>query len=163
MPYKRFMKKAFDAKASIILGMHDAIVSLTGLIVGLFFALTDAKIIVLSCIISSITAGLSMGAANYLAVKTTNKNNALRAALYTGLAYMATCMFLILPFFLFYNRILTILSVFIIVILIIYFFNYVFYRGKSFYKHFFEMLSICLGISLVAFAIGEAAKYFLGV
>ena len=118
------MKNNFDYRASIILGMHDAIVSLTGLIAGLFFAFADKNIIILSCIISSITASLSMGAANYLAVKTINKFYALRAALFTCLSYMITCLFLILPFFIFYNQNTAILCVFIITILIIYFFNF---------------------------------------
>lgn len=149
----------FDYKGSIILGMHDAIVSLTGLIAGLFFALTDDKIIVLSCIISSISASLSMGAANYLAVKASNKQYALRAALFTSIAYMTTCVLLILPFFIFYNRNISILFVFIITILIIYTFNAVFYKKEKFYKHFFEMLIICLCVSFIAFLIGNFSKY----
>lgn len=154
------MKKTFDFKGSIILGMHDAIVSLTGLIAGLYFAFAATNIIVLSCIISSITASLSMGAANYLAVKTINKRYALRAALLTGFSYMATCALLILPFFIFYSRNIAILFVFIITILIIYLFNAIFYIHKKFYKHFFEMLTICMCVSFVAFLIGNLAKNF---
>lgn len=157
------MKKSFDAKGAIILGMHDAIVSLTGLIAGLGFAFTDTNTIILSCIISSITASLSMGAANYLAVKTVNKNNAIRSAIHTSVAYMTTCMFLILPLIIFYNRLIALLFVFIIVILIIYIFNFIFYRKNQFQRHFFEMLTICLIVSLIAFVIGETAKYFLNI
>ena len=97
------MKNQFDSKSAIILGMHDALVSLTGLIAGLCFVFTDTSVIVISCIVSSITASLSMGAANYLAVKAANKENALRAACYTAGAYMTTCALLILPFFIFSN------------------------------------------------------------
>lgn len=157
------MKKQFETKSAIILGMHDALVSLTGLIAGLCFVFADTNIIVISCIVSSITASLSMGAANYLAVKAANKEHALYAAWYTAGAYMATCVLLILPFFVFYNRILALLSVFIMVILIIYLFNLVFYKKNQFYKHFYEMLAICLSVSVIAFAIGQAAKYFLGI
>ena len=157
------MKKFFDIKGSIILGMHDAIVSLTGLIAGLAFAFTDKNITILSCIISSITASLSMGAANYLAVKTINKNHAIYAAIYTGVAYMATCAILILPLIIFYNRFIALSSVFILVILIIYLFNFIFYRRNQFAQHFYEMLVICLSVSLVAFIIGETAKYYLGI
>lgn len=153
------MKKTFDFKGSIILGMHDAIVSLTGLIAGLYFALATTKIIVLSCIISSITASLSMGAANYLAVKTENKKYALRAALLTGFSYMATCVLLILPFFIFYMQSIAILFVFIITIFIIYLFNAIFYEGEQFYKHFFEMLTICTCVSFIAFLIGNFIKF----
>ena len=157
------MKKDFDYRGSIILGMHDAIVSLTGLIAGLGFTLIGRDIIILSCIISSITASLSMGAANYLAVKTVDKNHAIHAALYTAGAYMTTCVLLILPFFVIYNRNTALLFVFFIVILIIYFFNFIFFRHNQFYKHFYEMLTICSCVSVMAFAIGQCAKYFLGV
>jgi VIT1/CCC1 family predicted Fe2+/Mn2+ transporter len=155
------MKKDFDYRGSIILGMHDAIVSLTGLIAGLGLTFTDRDVIILSCIISSITASLSMGAANYLAVKSNNQKYALYAACYTAAAYMTTCVLLVLPFFVFLNRIVALLSVFIITVLIIYFFNRIFYTKYQFNRHFYEMLAICLGVSVIAFAIGQMAKYFL--
>ena len=157
------MKKTFDYRGSIILGMHDAIVSLTGLIAGLSFAFADPNIIILSCIISSITASLSMGAANYLAVKTTDKNHAIRAAICTCVAYMITCIILISPFMLFQNRLLAVSSVFALSVLIIYFFNFIFFRKNRFYKHFFEMLTICFVVSVIAFLIGEGAKVFMNI
>ena len=155
------MQKDFDYRGSIILGMHDAIVSLTGLIAGLGLTFSNREVIILSCIISSITASLSMGAANYLAVKTTNRVHAIHAAIYTASAYMLTCVLLILPFFVFYHRIIAFLSVFIIAILIIYLFNFIFYRKNKFYKHFYEMLTICICVSVISFFIGQGAKYFL--
>lgn len=154
------MKKDFDYRASIILGMHDAIVSLTGLIAGLAMVFSDSTVIILSCIISSITASLSMGAANYLAVKATNREHAIYAALYTACAYMATCVLLILPFFVFMERTIALLSVAIIAIFIIYLFNRTFYTRRQFRRHFYEMLAICVSVSIIAFAIGEMAKYF---
>ena len=157
------MAKNFDYRGAMILGMHDAIVSLTGLIAGLGLAFSDRDVIILSCIISSITASLSMGAANYLAVKATNQQHAIYAALYTASAYMLTCVILILPFFIFVNRTAALISVGGLVILIIYLFNFVFYRHNQFYKHFYEMLAVCFTVSLVAFAIGQGAKYFLGI
>ena len=157
------MAKDFDYRGAMILGMHDAIVSLTGLIAGLGLAFSDREVIILSCIISSITASLSMGAANYLAVKATNREHALCAAFYTASAYMLTCVILILPFFVFINRTAALLSVGVLVILIIYLFNLIFFRHNRFYKHFYEMLIICLSVSLVAFLIGLGAKHFLGI
>lgn len=157
------MTKKFDSKSSIILGMHDAIVSLTGLIAGLYFAFTNTNIIIISCIISSITASISMGAANYLAVKSTNRESALKSAIYTFCAYMLTCILLVLPFFIIKDHAATLISVVFIAILIIFLFNLFFYHGKTFYKHFFEMLSICTIVSIVAFFIGEIASQIFGI
>jgi len=157
------MTKNTDFKPAIILGMHDAIVSLTGLIAGLFFAFSDANIIIISCIISSITASLSMGAANYLATKSKNSEIALKSALYTGGTYMLTCFFLILPFFVFSDRTSTLIISILMAVFIIFIFNQFFYRGKSFYRHFLEMLLICGIVSVVAFFIGEIAKEIFGI
>lgn len=157
------MIKSFDYRAAIILGMHDAIVSLTGLIAGLYFAFTNTDIIVISCIISSITASLSMGAANYLAVKTINKKWALRSAMLTCAAYIITCILLIFPFLVFHNKTTALISVFIMVVLIIFFFNRFFYCGKIFYKHFIEMIIVCTIVSIIAFSIGEIANCIFGI
>jgi len=157
------MIKDSNCKSAIILGMHDAIVSLTGLIAGLFFAFTDANIIIISCIISSITASLSMGAANYLATKAKDGRTALKSAFYTAGAYMITCFFLILPFFIFNERATTLTAIILMAIFIIFIFNSCCYRGKIFYQHFFEMLSICTVVSTVAFFIGEIASKLFGI
>ena len=157
------MKNNYHCRSAIILGMHDAIVSLTGLIAGLFFAFTDSNIIIISCIISSITAAISMGAANYLATKTTNRNAARQSAFYTFAAYMITCVLLILPFFVFKDRASTLIAIVCMAIFIIFAFNLCCYRGKVFYKHFFEMLSICTIVSITAFFIGEIANKIFGI
>jgi len=158
-----FMVKNSDCKGAIILGMHDAIVSLTGLIAGLFFAFSDTNIIVISCIISSITAALSMGAANYLATKSTNSEIALKSALYTGGAYMVTCIFLILPFFVFNESAKAFVATIFMAVLIIFVFNKCCYQGRTFYRRFFEMFSICTVVSVVAFFIGEIASKVFGI
>lgn len=152
------MKNKCDYRASIILGMHDAIVSLTGLIAGLFFAFTNTNIIVVSCIVSSVSASLSMGAANYLAVKSSNRELAIQSAFSTMLAYMITCVILITPFFIFNNRWLLFTSVIALSVFIILGFNLYFYYEHGFYKHFAEMLLICTVVSVVSFFIGEMAN-----
>lgn len=148
---------------AIVLGMHDAIVSLTGLIAGLYFASVGTNIIVISCIISSISASLSMGAANYLAVRANGRRDAFGAAMHTFLAYMITCVLLILPFFVVANRAAAVCAVFAMAFLIIFGFNLHFYRGNRFWRHFGEMLGICTVVSIVAFLIGEAASRVFGI
>ena len=92
------MTRRYKSAAAIVLGMHDAIVSLTGMIAGLTFALADKKLIILSAVIASVSAGLSMGASCYLAEKTNDNPYAVHAGFTTSAAYMGTCIFLILPF-----------------------------------------------------------------
>lgn len=150
---------------AMVLGMHDAIVSLTGMITGLAFALADNGIIMLSAIIASVAASLSMGASNYLAEKTIGNPRALAMGTYTGLAYVATSALLIFPFALCTNHFHALMLTFAIAILIIFLFNFCVgrIRNKPWRKDFFEMTTVCAAVSIAAFLIGCAAKYFLGV
>ena len=150
---------------AVVLGMHDAIVSLIGLIAGLTFANTSRAIIVLTAIIASVAAGLSMAASNYLAEKTVNNPHALRAGVITGLTYLTTCAFLILPCLVIPNTIKAMIGSFIVVVLIILGCNacICYTCQKKFWIPALEMLIVCTMVSFIAFFIGEGAKYFLGV
>lgn len=150
---------------AIVLGMHDALVSLTGLIAGLAFALADRYSIILSSIIASVAASLSMAASNYLAEKTNENPYAIIAAICTGTAYMITCVLLILPFFVITDRSTAVQSSFIIAFLIIFLFNL--FTSKinrtPFWRRFLEMLAICVCVSVASFIIGQGAKYLIGI
>ena len=117
-------KNNFKSAGAIVLGMHDALVSLTGLIAGLAVAMADRYYIILTAIIASVTASLSMGASNYLSVRAGGGKHAFINALYTGGAYMATCILLIIPFFIFENRATELVMMFAIAITEIFLFNY---------------------------------------
>ena len=157
-------KDNFYAAGAIVLGMHDALVSLTGLIAGLAVAMADRRAIILTAIIASVTASLSMGASNYLAVRT-DGGRAFISALYTGAAYMITCALLILPFFIFENRITEIAIMFLIAIAEIFMVNYYIghMRRQPYIQNFLEMLGICTGVSIIAFLIGWCANAYLGI
>jgi vacuolar iron transporter family protein len=74
---------------SMVLGLNDALMEMTGVLAGLTLALRDTKLIALAGSITGIAAALSMGASEYLATKTEeNLKNPLRASLYTIGAYM---------------------------------------------------------------------------
>ena len=105
-----------------------------------------------------------MGASCYLAEKTNDNPHALRAGTMTGLAYLGTCAFLILPFFVVPNTYTALIMSFIMAVGVIFACNWCIghVRGR-WWRHAFEMLLICAGVSIISFAIGEVAKYFLGV
>jgi VIT1/CCC1 family predicted Fe2+/Mn2+ transporter len=76
---------------SMVLGLNDALMEMTGVLAGLTLALRDTKLIALAGSITGIAAALSMGASEYLATKTEKTlKNPLRASLYTIGAYMIT-------------------------------------------------------------------------
>lgn len=160
------MKKQNNVlSGAIVLGMHDALVSQTGIIAGLAFSLADRYLIIMTSIISAVAAGLSMAASNYLAHKTCDNLHSFQAGIVTGSTYLGTSFLLVLPFFMTNNVRAAMASAFVIAILIILTCNLGLCHAhkRNFWKHSIEMLAICASVSIVAFIIGELAKYFLGI
>ncbi|MDL2252942.1 VIT1/CCC1 transporter family protein [Ruminococcaceae bacterium OttesenSCG-928-I18] len=151
----------------MVLGLNDALVELTGTIAGLTFALANTRLIALSGIITGVSATLSMAASNFLAKRAEENPNALKSSLYTGVAYLITVVFLVLPYLLFPNHLYwaALITMLAVVILIILFFNYYIAVAKdeNFGRRFGEMLGISLGVAVVSFVIGLLVKHFLGI
>lgn len=152
---------------AMVLGLNDALVELTGTIAGLSFALQNTGMVALSGIITGVSATLSMAASNYLAERADGNPNALKSSVYTGVAYLLTVALLVLPYLLLPNTLWPVaLGVMIlIVVLVILAFNYYISVAKSlpFKRRFVEMVVISLGVAVIAFLIGLAAKALLGV
>ena len=155
----------FSPASYIVLGMHDALVSLTGLIAGLTFAGLNRKLIILSAIIASVSAGLSMSASCYLAEKTANNPYAFRAGIFTGCAYLGTCIGLLIPFFIIDDTKVAMNMSFCIVVAMIFGCNYCIHRatGRAFLRHAIEMLLICSAVSFVSFFIADFANRVFGI
>lgn len=152
---------------SVVLGLNDALVELTGAIAGVTFALANTKLVAMTGIITGISATLSMAASNYLAERANGSKDAAKSSLYTGIAYLLTVALLVLPYLLLPPDMY--LAAFIlmiaIVLLIILAFNYYISvaKGEPFFKRFAEMAVISLSVAVVSFLIGIAAKNILGI
>lgn len=149
-----------------VLGMHDAIVSTTGLVVGLVFAAAGQYAILLTAIIASVAAGLSMTASEYLSVRAGDSQKAaLRCGIATGAAYLCTAAMLALPFLFISNTFVALGMTYLTAVAIIFFFNFVKSKlsNTDFWKSFWEMLIICVCVTVAAFLIGETAKLFFNV
>lgn len=155
----------FKHTGALVLGMHDALVEITGILAGLAFAITNTRILILTAFVASVSASLSMAAANYMAQRTENNPEALRCALYTGLMYMGTSLVIIAPFCLIANRLWAIGTMVGLAVLIIIGFNLATTcpDARPLRTRLTEMLAVCLGVSIISFLIGLGAKYFLGV
>jgi VIT1/CCC1 family predicted Fe2+/Mn2+ transporter len=71
---------------SVVLGLNDALVELTGALAGLTLALQNVKLIALSGLITGIAASMSMAASEYLSTRSENtQKQPVRAAVYTGI------------------------------------------------------------------------------
>ena len=152
---------------SMVLGLNDALVELTGAIAGVTFALCNTRTIALTGIVTGVSATLSMAASNYLAERAQGNANALKSSVYTGVAYLVTVALLVLPYLLFPSGLYAAaFGVMLgIVILIIVFFNYYLSvaRDEPFLRRFGEMAVISLSVAVISFLIAIAAKKLLGI
>lgn len=146
---------------SIVLGLNDALVELTGALAGLTLALRNGPLIALTGLITGIAAALSMAASEYLSTKSEGgEQDPIRAALYTGVAYIVTVFVLILPYLLSPNPFLALGLTLTAAVLIIAGFNYYISVAKDldFRHRFLEMAGISLGIAAFSFAIGALLR-----
>ncbi len=150
---------------SIVLGLNDALVELTGALAGYTFAFQNTRLIALTGLITGISASLSMAASEYLSTRQDGGDDAGRSALYTGVAYVITVILLILPFLLLSNPFLSLGVTLSIAVLIIFLFNYYISVAKDypFKKRFIEMAVISLGVAGISFLVGILVKQVFGI
>jgi len=152
---------------SMVLGLNDALVELTGSLAGFTFALQNTKLIALSGLIIGISATFSMASSEFLAARSEGRDDALKSCSYTGTAYLITVILLIAPYLLFGSGgyIPALVCMLLIVILIIAGFTYYtsVAQGEPFKSRFWEMALISVGVAVVSFIVGVLAKRFLGV
>lgn len=151
---------------SVVLGLNDALVELTGALAGLTLALQNVKLIALSGLITGIAASLSMAASEYLSTRSEKTNkHPVRAAIYTGVAYIITVTLLILPYLLFQNYYLDLAIALTTAVLIIAVFNYYISvaKGESFRERFIEMAGLSLSVAAFSFVIGYFIRTWLGI
>jgi VIT1/CCC1 family predicted Fe2+/Mn2+ transporter len=151
---------------SIVLGLNDALVELTGALAGLTLALQNTPLVAMTGAITGIAAALSMAASEYLSTKAEGDGrDPLRAALYTGIAYSFTVLALILPYLVLRNPYLCLAATLAIAVLIIAFFTYYISvaRDLPFRRRFLEMAGLSLAVAAVSFGIGILMRTVSGV
>lgn len=152
---------------SIVLGLNDALVEFTGALAGFTLALNDSKLIALTGSITGIAAALSMASSEYLSTKSEGENgkHAVKASIYTGIAYIITVVALVAPFILISTPIIALLVMLAMALLIIALFNYYYSvaRNESFRKRFSEMAILSFSVAAISFLIGYALKTFTGI
>ncbi|NCP86278.1 MAG: rubrerythrin family protein [Anaerolineae bacterium CG_4_9_14_3_um_filter_57_17] len=152
---------------SVVLGLNDALVELTGALAGLTLALQNGKLIALSGLITGIAASLSMAASEYLSTRSEKTDKQpVRAAVYTGIAYIITVTLLVLPYLImpknFYVDLIIALTTSVIIIAV---FNYYISvaKGESFRARFVEMAGLSLSVAAFSFIIGYFIRMWLGI
>ena len=152
---------------SMVLGLSDALVELTGSLAGFTLALQNTRLIALSGLIVGISATFSMASSEFLSARSEGRTDAFKSCSYTGTAYLLTVVALILPYLLFATTqyIAALICMLAVVVLIIAGFTYYtsVAQDQSFGKRFVEMAGISIAVAVISFFVGILAKQFLGV
>lgn len=152
---------------SMVLGLNDALVELTGSLAGFTLAMQNTRLIALSGLILGISATFSMASSEFLSAKSEGRTDALKSCTYTGIAYLVTVILLIAPYLILGSSqyMLALVCMLVIVILIIAGFTYYtsVAQDEPFKSRFLEMATISISVALISFVVGKIAKAFLGV
>ena len=152
---------------SVVLGLSDALVELTGGLAGLTLALQQSRLIAAIGLITGLAAAMSMAASEYLSTKADQSDHKtpVKSALYTGVAYLATVAVLIAPFLLLGNPLGALGLTIALALLIIFAFAYyvAVARDLPLWHRFGEMAGLSLGVAAVSFVIGYVVRALFGV
>ena len=152
---------------SMVLGLNDALVELTGSLAGFTLAMQNTRLIALSGLILGISATFSMASSEFLSAKSEGRTDALKSCTYTGIAYLVTVILLIAPYLILGSSqyMLALVCMLVIVILIIAGFTYYtsVAQDEPFKSRFLEMATISISVAVISFVVGKIAKAFLGV
>ena len=158
---------------SIVLGLNDALVEITSTIAGITFTMQNSKLIATTGLIMGIAAALSMSASEYLSTKTSQETNVkeksaknpITALLYTGIAYIVAVVFIVLPYFIFSNVYIALITMLLTALTIIFLFTFYISVAKdvSFKQRFTEMAGVSMGVSAVTFLIGIVVRTVFGI
>lgn len=158
-------EEKIEFMGSIILGLNDGLIELTGALVGFSFALQKHFLVALAGLITGISASLSMASSAYIQARFEKNKNPKKASIYTGISYFIIVFILVLPFF-FINHIfkallLMALVVFFIIISISFYASVIFER--KFKRQFKEMLISSIGVAVITFIIGLVLRSILKI
>ena len=161
---------------SIVLGMSDALIELTGALAGLTFALKDMDLVALAGLVTGIAAAFSMGASEYLSSRAEKRGgSAIKAAFFTWISYLITVILLVSPYLvldptkeglagleMYETSLICTFAIGLSIVGVFNFYTSVVERA-SFKSRFIEMAGILGVVSLISYGIGVALGIALGV
>ncbi len=159
-------EEALRYAGSVVLGLNDALVELTGALAGYSLAFQNTHTIALTGLITGISASLSMSASEFLSVRAEGgERSPGRSALYTGIAYVITVALLVLPYLVLSHYLVCLGMTLLVAVGIIALFNYYLsvVQGFAYRRRFAEMAVISLGVAALSFGIGYVVRMVFGV
>jgi vacuolar iron transporter family protein len=149
----------------IVLGLADAVVEISGIHAGSLGIYGRTELAGLAGIIAGMAASIAMGTAAYAQAKQGFQGSAKWSAIYTGVSYMITAVFLALPYFLSKNMAGALAISLIIGVMLVAAMTYydTVISARPFKRQFGEIAGIILAASLVLFVVGTLVGQYLGI
>lgn len=158
------MKLSSQQIGSVILGVNDGLIELTGALVGFTFALRSHELVALTGLITGVAAALSMAASAFMQARHETDRSAPKAAFLTGAFYLLVVAVLVAPYFLVANVFSALgwmLFVALVIVGVAAYFNAL-YLKTSFAREFGITFVFSLGVATISFAIGQLLNYWVG-
>ncbi|HEX9609004.1 MAG TPA: VIT1/CCC1 transporter family protein [Candidatus Paceibacterota bacterium] len=152
--------------SSIILGINDGLIELTGALTGFALALQNTAFVALAGAITGVSASMSMAASAYLQARhEENGKNPVTAALFTGFSYLGVVILLVGPFLIFSDVFVALAATLLMVLLIIA--TVSLYSSvlmeRPYGAQFGEMFLFSAVVAFIAFILGLVLRAIIGV
>jgi VIT1/CCC1 family predicted Fe2+/Mn2+ transporter len=159
-------EEALKHLGSMVLAINNSIQEITGIAVGLTFAMGDSLMVAKTALISGLAATLAMVASEYLSQKAESEDAAApkKAALYTGVIYIFVVAAIVSPYFLVSDAYVALAIAIGIVAVIITAFTFFMsvVRGLDYRKALMEVSTITAGVVALSLGIGMAVRLIFG-
>jgi len=151
---------------SMVLAINNSTQEITGIAVGLTFALSSSIMVGKTALISGMAATLAMVASEYLSQKAESGESGepFKAALYTGIVYVFVVAAIVSPYFIFsshYTALAVALASVVVIVTVFTFFMSV-VKGLRYRKALFEVSSITASVVALSLGLGMLIKVVFG-
>jgi VIT1/CCC1 family predicted Fe2+/Mn2+ transporter len=149
----------------IVLGLADAVVEISGIHAGSLGIYAKTELAGLAGVVAGMAASIAMASAAYAQAKQGFEGSAKWSAIYTGVSYMFTAIFLALPYFL-TSSMVTALGVSLVVgVALVAAMTYydTIISARKFKRQFAEIAGIILAASFALYIAGTLIRQLLGI
>lgn len=147
----------------IVLGLADAVVEISGIHAGSLGIFNRTEFAGLAGVVAGMAASIAMASAAYAQAKQGFEGSAKWSAIYTGVSYMFTAIFLALPYFLTGSMVFalgTSLAVGVVLVAMMTYYDTVI-SGKRFKRQFAEIAGIIFAATLALYIAGTIIRDLL--
>jgi VIT1/CCC1 family predicted Fe2+/Mn2+ transporter len=147
----------------IVLGLADAVVEISGIHAGSLGIFNRTELAGVAGVVAGMAASIAMASAAYAQAKQGFEGSAKWSAIYTGVSYMFTAIFLALPYFL-TRSMVTALGISLVVgvalVAMMTYYDTVI-SARKFKRQFGEIAGIILAASFALYIAGTLIRHFL--